>query len=1101
MGQIKSFALTAVVTLTILTRFALAQNESSSEDDLRQLDLQVTSAQISKIQLLRDHLNSHPDSSSDAEFKFKIIEAMSQLSTSQFRLIHSSTTTNEINRRTQDYQSTLDLILLESASFQKSYKNYRELDQILAYRAKAFSELKKNKEAIETLAKLIKTYPRSDLYLSSNIKLYELLVSEKRYNEALNTVLSLEVLTRSTESESIILHHIGFGYYYLDQTNQAIKYLEKELSLTRNQGTKKNPLITVESDQLEQQLLNNIVLFYFHGISKKTPGFNIDAAIPYFVSLKSGSHIQSMVKQLMNLLRSNGNEGLIYQFSKNITLNPIIKSEIQQEIINKLIIRSLEKRDFQSLYFNISLIRSRLDYKKKENEKNSITEEIASTLVGIFRQIRQGKLKNFTGYTPEKGENLHNQCIELIKIDPSGRKVLATIYMKQGEDAFQRNRLNEAAKFYTKSEEYLDATPQFQTLKSQLRAQILQTKYLLIPGKGSDRTASKSKEHPVVSDLLKNQVNLWIKDFEGSKSNLTPADHEHFALVICDLLLRIGDRENYQKQLKELIKTYPKTQAAALAEARLIEFLTNEGKWEDVIVESHQAQPNFSTQNITIVNQIKQLLDDAYFEKFRSQVKSANQDLLLSLAINYLKDSMPSHVHAAELVGLGLKEALAHKDTESSQKWREILGHYSLGSPIQVALIDSKLAEDRFELDTALEKLKEIVKIQFKSRELPNETYRGVKERLLKFSWIFGLSKLSQEVLNDSHFCDHSFHQTCEHYRAWLNFNRPQPFNAKELTQALQLVRTASPNVRPLWATLVLENSASVGLKANDQALRAIIANWESVDHLSQFSILKRLFSVLPGALQSIRSQIRNSAQLQLNPAQIKARVQLIKTYESLSTSLEILGWSYLKAAGLQFRSQIFRDFSDDILAIPYSKKLGQMSHEDYIKSLHSIADPFLKTAFETEKQAQALSVRAKVSAVSPKTPMILSDPRWLILLKSAQGVEQKLAQALQKSQWNHAFYLLQMITVRKIWTEDEIQFARALILSRIGAHPESIQTLSQLNKNAPENLRSIAKAALIQYYFLTRQPEQLHEALKMNAPPATLENGQLQQLKEAAQR
>ncbi len=1101
MGQIKLVALTGFLVLTILTRFAYAQNDLSSEDSLRQLDLQVTSAQISKIQLLRDHLSSHPDSSSDAEFRFKIIEAMSQLSTSQFRLIHSSNTTKDVNRRTQDFQSTLNLILLESSSFQKSYKNYSELDQILAYRAKAFSELKKNSEAIETLANLIKTYPRSDLYLSSSIKLYELLVLEKRYNEALNIVLPLEALTRSTDSEGVILHHIGFGYYYLDQILQAIKYLEKELSLFRNQGTRKNLLITAEIDQMEQQLLNNIVLFYFHGISKKIPGFTIETAIPYFIDLKPRSHIQSMVKQLMNLIRSDGNEGTIYQFSKNITLNPMIKLEIQQEIINKLIIRSLEKRNFESLSFNISLIRSRINRQKNESEKNLIADEVASTIVGIFSKLGQGTFNSFTGYTAEKSAMLQSQCIELIKIDPSRRKVLATIYMKQGEEAFQKKKFEDAAQLYIKAEDYLDLSPQSQALKSQLRAQILQAKYLLIPGKDSEQAGPKSKKQTNVSDSLKIQVNLWIRYFEGSKSNLTQADHEHFGLVICDLLLRIGDRENYQKRLKDLIQSYPQTQTSALAEARLIEFLSNEGKWEEVIVESHQALPHFSTQNIPIITQIKQLLDDAYFEKFRSQIKSSDQNVLLSSAISYLNDSMPSHSHAAELVGLGLKEALAHKDLESSQKWRKILGQYSLGSPIQVALIDSKLAEDRFDFETALEKMSAIVEIQFKNRDLPNETYRGVKERLLKFSWIFGRNKLSQQVLNESHFCDDSFHQTCEHYRAWLDFDRPQLLNAQELGKVVQLVKTASQNTRPILATVVLANSASAGLKANDQALRTLIASWESLDHLSQFSILKRLFTVFPSALQSIRSQIRKSAQLQLNPAEIKARVQLIKTYEALSTSLEIFGWTYLKAAGLQFRGQIFRDFSDDILAIPYSKKLGQMSHEDYVKSLHSIADPFLKNALETEKQAQVLSSQAKVNTVSAKTPMILNDPKWLLLLKSAQGVEQKLAQALQKSQWNHAFYLLQMITDRKIWTEDEIQFARALILSRVGAHPESIQVLSQLKKNSPEKLRSVTKAALIQYYFLTRQRDQLSEALKMDAPPATLEDGQLQQLNAAAQR
>ena len=948
----------------IYTAFLLSSHAQASEApaSAKLTDMAALSIQDKSIKKLESLIKQYRGTSREPELLYRLADLYLERSGLSFRISEGASVKNKSPLYSNSLKEATRVFSVLLSKY--PYHAYSALAHFK--RGKAYKELTDLPKAKEDFLYLDQHFHDFDYLDSALLDLADFAQDANHHQEALSYLAKIEKMP-SSDYLPIALHKSAWSYFNLGLYESSITYLHKEINFYYTKIDEKKIDSTAETAFLESSF-NDLSLFYFEAINKKSPFASIPGALETFKAIDSHhTFYGSTVFKFAKLLKAYTLLPELDELRKSL-ISTGDKMPETSEVVLLLFQFHFDRHDYK----NLAPLLADLKTIKSEKTSPRIEQILANSLADLHKLVLKNKLATERVVLVRPLISLTESVNDLLGRDNT-TSLLATYSL--AETLFELGEFAQATDSYK-----LILKPEFEkTLSdkklthSNLMLRLLSSRYQefkkesLIPETLKIQSLSVKVE-PVSKDQIA-KMSEWIGwlDQMATKPKAVEekSSFDSFDLEASKLLYLYFDREQALARLTQFGITRPDTADGSAAISIVLDTL-GESKVPARLYEMTQkvlALPNLKDKEF--ISKTKEMSASAHL---KVTIESKDLKLALQRTEECIKKFQNSKI-ARECQNIHAKTLLELNEYEKSEKELSALLQNEKDDAHQGSLLLLR-ADARNKSGKKKESIQDLTHYQ----NLNHYQDVDITEQILEYSWFGDDQNALRSLLSNPKVCQGKNAAHCDQYSAVLMLESGS--HKTEYSTAFKNTNKASKETQSIWALYALSDPKRVPFQDRLLLLQRLAHSWENLNPLLQIHLFPRLVSQVSECLESVRITAPSIAPLTSDSSTIEKRMKMMQEVDQTFAKVMKLNWLEIKMSGIKELTEIYKRLVQDLRSIqtpeelvkPFVQKIAEIQKGG--ETLSDLAIEFRAIAMPpppTAEEAKANSRKPSAATVTKK--------------------------------------------------------------------------------------------------------------------------------------
>ena len=914
-------------------------NATEAPASAKLTDMAALSIQDKSIKKLESLIKQYQGTSREPELLYRLGDLYLERSGLSFRISEGTSVKN----KSPLYSHSLKEAIRVYSALLAKYPYHAFAPMAHFKRGKSYKELADIPKAREDFLYLDQHSKDFDYLDSALLDLADFAQDANHHQEALTYLSQVEKMPTS-DYLPIALHKSAWSYFNLGQYETAINYLNREVDFYYVRIDAKKADATAETAFLESAF-NDLSLFYFEAINKKSSFASIEGALKTFKKIDSHQKFYgTTVVKFAKLLRAYTLLPELDELRKLLVQNGEKTAETS-DVLMLLFQFHFDRHDFKNL---APLL---VDLKTIRNEKTET--KIEQMLSGALADLHKLVLKN----------KLATERAVLVRPLVSLTESVNDLLGKNNQTALLANYALAETMF--ELGEFSQATDNYKSLLAPEYEQVLITKKLTHSALMLRLLSSRYQElkkDSLIPEKLKIQA-LTTKVEPASKEQMThmqewigwldqmavipvaveeKSSFDAFELEASKLLYVYFDREQALTRLTKFGTTHAETAEGSTALSIVLDTLA-ESKVPTRLYDMTQtvlALP--ALKNKEFVAKTTEMSANAHLK-----VTLDNKDLNVTLARTEecLKKFETSkiarecqNIHAKTLVELG---QFPKAEIEISSLLKDEKDELHLKSLLLLR------ADLRVKTGRTAESIQDLTHYQ----TITHYEDAEITEQILEYSWFANDKAGLHALLSNPKVCQGKNESHCEQYRAVTMLEEGN--HSTKYQTAFKNTVKATKEIQSIWALYALEDPKQLPFQDRLILLQRLGHSWENLNPLLQIHLAPRMISQVKETMASIRVSAPGIAPLSADNASIERRMRMMQEVDQTFAKIMKLDWLDIKQSGIKELAEIYKRLVVDLRSIqtpedllkPFVAKVAEIQKAD--ENLTAMAMDFVPVAIQ----------------------------------------------------------------------------------------------------------------------------------------------------------
>ena len=741
-GIRKTLALGAVVFAVVAITPATLHGSPTTEGEDRTVDAAAESAQKAAIIKLVALAKQKANTPSEPPILIRLAEVMHQAAAIEFRLAHGSKNPQEATLRTGRYRKLLIQSTEPLTRLITHYPKDPSVPRAYFLRGKSYNETEQRKLAEVDFRYLIDTHPTSRDVPSATFYLYDILSFKQDYKSAIYYLTRLNAKP-ADNYYTLVLDHLAWAHYYLNELPEAIKYIETEVDTYPDSRT----LSRAAAWDRDKALLN-ASLFWATGVEKKVPQFPATGIIQEMVRLRAGSELGHSLIYFSYLLRTKG-----------------LDDEL--ESLKNTLLASAKYRDAEAIDVALLTFENQLNHRRYDRMKETALEialwleRAPKETTGGERGIRARKALSDTaaGLQQVLADNKNTNAEPIIlntlaslygsflKLNPSDHAMQVKIHYNLAEILFQLKDYEGATAQYRwvvangkidQNSSKARAPGSEAQLVEDSRLKAISSRYEALRASGF---VPKDLEAKNISGLAETQlpdtVSEWVAWVdEYPRVSMQPAA-EVFVFEAARILYAQGDYRRALGNLASFVRERPKSKYAIPAASLILDTYVASQEWDLANMTASDFMKVDAWKGTDFRNRVSDVAGATNLKLMEALYQKGQYAEALSRAQAFL-DSYASNKYRSDCLALAANAALGMKDKRKAMTYfAPLLKDGSRPEVLGTAyLTASSIAEEELDFATASKQLRLYLALPQQKENLNTDDNTKLRKKALLLGWI-----------------------------------------------------------------------------------------------------------------------------------------------------------------------------------------------------------------------------------------------------------------------------------------------------------------------------------------------------------------------------
>ncbi len=1067
-------------TFASLAEAAQAADQASAEQEDRVAG-QAFETAIAKLDPLVRAKAGRPE---EGMLTLRLLETYAKLAAVQFRLSHSPRASAK-DKAT--FSRTLDATQRWASIYVTKFPRGEGVARAVYLRAKARGDAKNEEASIADYRYLIDQFPSSPDKVSAHLALYDLLAKKQDYRNAILYHRKLNVQPQDPHY-ALVIDQLAFAHYSLNEIPKALQLLEAQLAAFPETET------STQADILEREkIFGNAALYYFTGIDRKIPGYQVGGYLPYLLKLKPGTSLARGLNLFSNLLRTKSWDRELQSFQDQVLASKLPASA-QAEVVLSSFESQIGRRRWAEVRATAQILTQLSPRAFAQEQDPARREKIEARMRKLMATAVDSLQKAFalTRGKPE-GKEITEALLAVYEIllrsnpDPSTQ---AQIRYNIAETHSALGQLPQAVLRYRSVLELASR------LQGKDRALVpisgqraLALRYDLLSKKGAFPRELKpidvklAKEVPL--DPALEEWMAWVDEAPRIGAH-TDAAYPTFRFETARVLYHSGRMRAAMERLKAWVAAEPTGKYATPAASLLVDTFLASQSWGEGYQASTEFEKRLTSADPKFKARLRDVAADCSFKMAEETYKKPDYAEVLK-RVELLAQMYPQSARVKDGWILGANASLAMGDKAKALTYFARAAKSGVNADIQAQAILTALAlaEENYRFGQAHQELRRAISLPEAALSKAGVNSLDLRRKAILYAWLSGEDALLQRAVQDRALCS-KLEGECGKFALARAVRRGDPVRG-----------FAGPFAKWAQALETLRKGRTLSLPDTTRALDELAALWGSLDPTLQFSLIAPVVQVVPSQLERLGALVERGAAVALDKKAIERRSRLIETVAGTLDKLTRLPFAVVQVAALQTWSDLYADFARGIRRLPKPAGLAPEDLQAYDGMVAELVAPFQSKGLEVREKAIAkvieTGVEEKVArwvwkAWLSEKPEALAElggkfPEFPPGMQSAVPISAWVATVPKASEpWRQAVALavrqqsLSLLTFlaqeakEKAWaTAEELQALRGFQLLVAGAHAEGIAELGWVARKLEGVARAAAIAQLASAYVYAR--------------------------------
>ena len=1102
---------------------SLAQIDAKREREDRQAVLSYQRAL--KNLLVIDNPDPKTISSSNATVETRILEVLRQLSEVQFRLNYTPSVTPANRGRDQlAYTQTLLEVIKHASLFITKYQSHppngEDIPRAYFLRAKAYQQLDQDAQAITDYKELIDHFPRNHDGINAAFNLFDLLEKKKDYASAL-TYLKKIPLPPTDPSYPLLLEHLGFTYYFLNDIPRAIYYLKLKVQLPAKAG--EDP--KVHQEELEKTL-SNVALFYFAGVKSNLPNYTQANLVPFIRSFGHDLPLGKLLAYWGALLEAKGAEGDMQRF-KDAALRQHLDVNDLLGVLAIMLEHDIARNNYASLDYTAQQIHQLMEQPAswsvgKIDAHHPMCLNFEKKVNTILSTIEARLAKN-----PPPGPtttaltatliHLYSGLLKMLNDRGDGVSALK-MRLNLAQALLLRNDYANALAQYRWLAEGSSAVHPPQSLVNLAKLKVVTTQLAQFQADKKFPSVLKAAVIPATDAAVDPEITRWIIAIDELASlpanpaaPISGAEIDGIHFQANRLLYARGQITLALRRLEARIVANPASPNTLAAASLVLDTYIASENWPKVIdfgggflktaanlpeipvpISSSTTTAAPSTPPVSLAHfkhQVQLAMSSAQFKLIEAQYRRKEYPVVLTRVAELLghptEMSEPTYI---ALLKLGAHAALDSGSKLVAAQYLEQLEKTSAGPELfaLTRLNQASIAEENYDFAKAAKAYLDFFGTPKTLQAVAPEQLGSVRSNALLYAWLAsvpGSATPLRAALSSPRLCETKESDPCALYASYEDLLY---MHANLKIDRKRALHEALVHAHPaLEACVSLSHPTLLSpvqiLHELDQVSGGLSAEATAV----KFQIVAEFTPLLDKAVTHINTELRRTHPFVLDKAKIDARVTQIEAVEKVLKRISELPFTAIRVIAFNRLAHLYSDFAQEIASLPPAGPLSADEQKAFDNTLAELKAPFAKKGDLFKAQAISLAQENGVedwvyASLDPqpdqndsrltrslgienlKFASPLADPALWDQFGAPPAWSAAMNQAVTRKHWGQMIHLIEDAISKKYFAEPLQGLGRAISLVLIGAQAEAFQELRPERVDAlPKPLKMKALAAL----------------------------------------
>lgn len=996
-----SFVLALNGERSLATKSGLGEAHSTETQD-RRVDRVALDSQLAAIAKLTKLVNKYVNTREEGELLFHLAKVYLESQSIEFRITYAAAHQKKLPVNLDRYHSLFRLQIETLNRLISRFPNFRNMDQCLFMRGKAYEELENKDKARADYLQLVQNFPLSTHLIGSYMALAEMAITANRHFEAIAHLSQVIRFTKAPEYP-FALYKAAWSYFNLKDYSKAlstltthIKYYDRAEKTNSNLAIRENSLMDYVNFYLEG---NEASQSAGQASGSSGDAFAFSKAMNRFEDLDQSPILDRMTLRFAKILRSHRRDADLSAWSSKMIEDRADKAETM-DIVGVLLEHQKNQAQLEKMDTTLGMIRTL--YKKASTELQQ------SESYNNVRKLILDMASDFQTKLAKAGQDVKLQSKDIgmlvslygLIIDtlPTSDPRILQAHYNLAEIFFKAKQFDSSTQHYATILEHYK--PESGLSKDQVAFKIISSRYeslrqeAWIPQSIEAKPLDQASASETLSKLPK-KAKEWI-----SWIDLLTLDSAKSSEPVGDIARLLGSSlksslaknpvlQNYQFEANRAVYVHG---SSSVGQARMIQFalshpeskyavasaslsldtLIKSDRWAEVITLSEQLLDK--KWDPTFTGRLGTLISDASAKTAEVEFKRGDFKKSIAIAQSHLSRVKGVQTHAGraqDMLLLAAQSYLALNDKLAAKDYfsRVIESFKTSPTPsikLQAALLSrAKIEDDHYEYDLAIadykKSLEVVQKLPQDSANLGKQSQVELQKRLFYLQWV------QQEPIQSCNALSETLALECDKFQALsasqslTGQSQASPSSGKAALNSLHKATKGLKENRPIWSLYALATEPRLELHQQIQLIKQVNKGWDSLDPLAKLSLLPLLSRTLPQTFALARANLRR--EVPLNQASSKAitrRAEWIKEFESAASGTLQLPWNRIRSGVLFELSGAYSDFTATLEKLPMPKGIEGAELAQYQKDIKEITQPFGEKANElAEKAYQVASLNS----------------------------------------------------------------------------------------------------------------------------------------------
>lgn len=1045
-----------------------ASTTATPEEADRTVDKAALASQDEAQADLREMLKKYQGTAQEAALLARLADVQQETAAMEFRVVHGDAHRNGKAVNLSTYKKMMGASIPTLTQVIKGFPDYADIAHLYFMRARAYEETGDKTHATEDYLHLTKNFPKSPEIVPAYLSLADFATADSKFALAIKYLKNIESDTKDSHYP-LVLSKMAWSYYNLRGVGPSLSYAEKLIQFYAEKAKER------KLEGSEQGMLDNVLtyvpVFVFEGYQAKMPEYQSPRVLAYMKKLNDGPELGKMVVSYAKLLRSHDDEKELNNFK-----NAVLKSEADRPESGELLLLvyeyQLNKGHFGDLVLSAQDLLKTLKKQHDPEEASEAQKLLLETANSLQKLILKNKDSKGVDAVGDQLAAVYQVFSDLVgEKDPR----VQTAHVNMAETFFAIQSYEKAAAQYrwvvahgtgtVANEASLKAiSSRYESLRTQnLTAGDLKASALPKKDKGS----------------LNPKVSEWIEWIDAHvKKTGNPV--ENFQFEADRALYAQGQPYRALDRLQAFAIKNPKSSYALASATLVVDTFIASTEWTKLNDSATQFAEVSVWKGTEFSKRMYKIAADASYKHAEALASAKDYKGAIAQANIFVKHYKNSEHYTDTLILAG-NAAFGMGDRKLAIRYYNLIAESSPNSKTaaKAMLAAAKIEEERYSFTPSSEYYIAYLNLPAQATGLKGKQTDLLKKRILTLAWLGGEHAQLHALLANRKICSAALKSTCAYYQALSVLNEvPSDHNSVKL--AVRNAKTASPELRSIWAAIALENGKALDWNLRHQMIEELANNWKKVDALARFSLIPSISASVPHSFKLDREVAKASGALKLSGPSLSHRVALIKSLEDSATIAAKLPWLRIHALVLNEVAGVYTDLADGVKRIPPPRQLTVAEWKSYSASLNKMVLPFEQKAQNIRSEAFKLASRASIENDSYQTiaqdyfrtdakKATIAPPQKsekaaldLQLIRSvdsqgswkasdsengerAQLLRAHWGQAIESRNWAQLGFFMQEAKEKALLPEAVVGVAEAVSLATAGAKAEGKLVLSDL--------------------------------------------------------